>query len=568
MKPKSSFLFRNTKVLLIIILIVLIVICLILILVKNNQKINTYSKNIEHYSNNISISNNKPIPKHKNLVFTSVGDNTIFDTLWLDKHKNYDVWVVYYGDNDSVYNKYKSKVDYIEKRKGSKYQNFHYIYNKYRKEIDKYERFFILDDDIIFKTDDISKMFEISKKYDLWLCQPSFDIKGKNSYKMLIQDTNYFLRYTNFVEVCVTLLNKEALHKFMKYYDPILIGWGIDYLLTWVIKPEKYKKRMAVIDEIICLNPEDNTYGKSNDREHNKIKNYDKEIEFWNSVKYKYNISDVTPKIYEKIKKELYAIHTVFIAKENILFLEEWIDYHIKLGFNKFYLYDNSKVKKSGYWNTQHKHFKSGKVNKYNINYDEIVKLTDKEIKDKLEIIKNKYKNVDIIDWSPLDKNGEVEYGQVKAHNHCLNKMKKDGVKWCANIDMDEFIVIDTFDTIQEYINSLNSNISNISMKQIIFRSRFYKSSNKLVIDIKNTSNSKIESTVHNSYKNIYRVNDTKKLDVHIWYGNGEQSDPIKDIYFNHYKLSIEYTKKKKDNINKNIRKKIEENSKNYIKIQ
>jgi hypothetical protein len=44
----------------------------------------------------------------------------------------------------------------------------------------------------------------------------------------------------------------------------------------------------------------------------------------------------------------MYAIHSVFIIKENILFLEEWIDYHIQLGFNKFYLYDNSKVNKGG----------------------------------------------------------------------------------------------------------------------------------------------------------------------------------------------------------------------------
>ena len=33
------------------------------------------------------------------------------------------------------------------------------------------------------------------------------------------------------------------------------------------------------------------------------------------------------------------AIHSVFIAKENILFLEEWIDYHLLIGFNRFYLY-------------------------------------------------------------------------------------------------------------------------------------------------------------------------------------------------------------------------------------
>ena len=43
---------------------------------------------------------------------------------------------------------------------------------------------------------------------------------------------------------------------------------------------------------------------------------------------------------------KLYAVHAVFISKENIVFMEEWIDYHIQLGFNRFYLYDNSKVTK------------------------------------------------------------------------------------------------------------------------------------------------------------------------------------------------------------------------------
>ncbi len=53
----------------------------------------------------------------KNLVFSSVGDNTGFDNIWLGPKRNYDVWVIYYGDNDENYENYKSKVDYIEKRK-------------------------------------------------------------------------------------------------------------------------------------------------------------------------------------------------------------------------------------------------------------------------------------------------------------------------------------------------------------------------------------------------------------------------------------------------------------------
>ena len=58
-------------------------------------------------------------------------------------------------------------VTYIEMRKGSKFQNFRYFYDRYKYIIDYYDYFFILDDDIIFKYNDINDMFSISKKYNL-----------------------------------------------------------------------------------------------------------------------------------------------------------------------------------------------------------------------------------------------------------------------------------------------------------------------------------------------------------------------------------------------------------------
>ena len=46
------------------------------------------------------------------------------------------------------------------------------------------------------------------------------------------------------------------------------------------------------------------------------------------------------------MSEKKYAIHTVFIAKENILFLEQWIDYHMLLGFNLFFYMIIQKSKK------------------------------------------------------------------------------------------------------------------------------------------------------------------------------------------------------------------------------
>jgi hypothetical protein len=79
----------------IIILIILLLISLFIILTSTKENFN---------------NNNK-----KNIIFTSAGDNTNFHNNWVGNNKNYDIWVIYYGDNDEKYNLYKNKVKFIEK---------------------------------------------------------------------------------------------------------------------------------------------------------------------------------------------------------------------------------------------------------------------------------------------------------------------------------------------------------------------------------------------------------------------------------------------------------------------
>ena len=267
---------------------------------------------------------------------------------------------------------------------------------------------------------------------------------------------------------------------------------------------------------------------------------------------------------------KIYAIHAVFISKENILFLEEWIDYHIQLGFNKFYLYDNSKVTKKSPYDSYNKNLKPGKVNKYNINYDEIVKLNQSQVNEILDKIVKKYSGiVNIIEWSPKDKKGNILYNQEKAHNHCLKRMKLEGVHWCASVDIDEFIIIDkpNFEKIDDYISKLDKEISNISLDQIRFQTRFLNLDKNIVdINLAKKDNG-IFLNGFNSNKNIFRVKDTKLLTVHTWKGNGKQFKD-KTIFFNHYKINDKNSDNfhKLDNINKNIKSHIHKNSKNYIK--
>ena len=257
------------------------------------------------------------------------------------------------------------------------------------------------------------------------------------------------------------------------------------------------------------------------------------------------------------------AIHTVFISKENILFLEEWIDYHIILGFDKFYLYDNSKVNKKDKFDSGKKNLILGKVNKYNFNYNEMIKLNLTQVNEVLNKIVSKYNGkIKIIEWSPQDKEGNIIYDQINAHNNCLKLMKKDNIDWCANIDMDEFIVLENHKNIKDYINSLHKNISNLKLSQIRFQNRF-DNINKNIIDIENCEKDLLD--FRHSNKNIFKIKNTSSLKVHSWKGVGkEKKTNLKGIWFNHYKLKNSNFITR-NNINNEIKKKIHNNSKNYI---
>lgn len=227
----------------------------------------------------------------KNMVFSSVGDNTLFDQIWAGKEQNYDIYVVYYGDNDAHYEKYKKVATWIERRKGSKFQNFYYFYHNYKALVEKYSRFFILDDDIQFeeggsyKTSvlSINKMFEISREYNLDICGPSFTKDGIISHQITKHRPNVKLAYTNFVEVNVPLFSLEALNSLMQWLTPDLIGWGIDYLAMWANDKER-KSAYAIIHQVKCKNPFPNGV-----RELKLVKNCNKRAQIWKNYAKKIN---------------------------------------------------------------------------------------------------------------------------------------------------------------------------------------------------------------------------------------------------------------------------------------
>ncbi len=141
-------------------------------------------------------------------------------------------------------------------------------------------------------------------------------------------------------------------------------------------------------------------------------------------------------------RRPVVGLHTVFIAKENILFLKEWILYHKLKGVTHFFLYDNTGVTRSSPTVEKSPHSVIGRVSKYAVPYDDIVRLADSETRRILDDIQREIPDVTVVRWQPRDSDGNIMYAQTQALNDALSQYGEI-VDWMVFMDMDEFMVSD-----------------------------------------------------------------------------------------------------------------------------
>jgi hypothetical protein len=103
-------------------------------------------------------------------------------------------------------------------------------------------------------------------------------------------------------------------------------------------------------------------------------------------------------------------LSVVLIVKDEALYIEEWLEYHLLLGVQKFYIYDN-------------------------------------ESGDNLTQILQPYIKAGIVEYKYFPYKGK----QVLAYNDILEKAKKE-TYWLAIIDVDEFIVPIEDKTIPDFL--------------------------------------------------------------------------------------------------------------------
>ena len=133
------------------------------------------------------------------------------------------------------------------------------------------------------------------------------------------------------------------------------------------------------------------------------------------------------------------GMHTVFIARENILFMEEWILHHRSLGVEHFFLYDNSAVEVTR--GSRRNRRRPSEVSNHHVPFGRIVTMTDRDIQDELDRLQHEIPNVFVYQWSPLGHDGRVHYQQVECQTMAIDR-HGDMVDWMLFMDVDEYLVL------------------------------------------------------------------------------------------------------------------------------
>lgn len=225
-----------------------------------------------------SLRENIEYPRSRHLVFTSAGDKANLHN-WTKAGRNFDLWINYYGSDKP---KYKSIGDYYTEKAVGKFPALHYAYQNWSSILARYKAILVLDDDIIISGSSICRLFKIREELDLWLIQPAFSPLGKVSHSITRANPFNSLRYVNFVELTCPLFRKDRLDDFMDVYNPELVGWGIDWWFLDTL-PQDLQGRVAIVDEIPCINPFDWTKGGK--REIDLLQDRPTRIRTWRRIK-------------------------------------------------------------------------------------------------------------------------------------------------------------------------------------------------------------------------------------------------------------------------------------------
>lgn len=180
-----------------------------------------------------------------NLIISAVGDESLH-TEWIAGDKQFDLALIYYGNDESIAKAYAMQAKWFSQAKGMKYHLIAQFLETHSNILSDYEYIWFPDNDVSISTESINRLFQIAKAEQLQLCQPA--MTGYLSHPITKPAPRLLLRYANFIEVLAPLMRVDSLAILKESFTLNYSGWGFDYL--WPFLLGNPKKSIAIIDAI------------------------------------------------------------------------------------------------------------------------------------------------------------------------------------------------------------------------------------------------------------------------------------------------------------------------------
>lgn len=182
--------------------------------------------------------------KNKNLIILRAGDASLHST-WISGAKcNFDIYISYYGNTE---NKYQGDATFYEMRKGPKWPIIGKIFQENPELAKSYDAFWFPDDDLDATPATINQMFDYFHAFKLDLAQPALTRDSYYSWEVLLQQHEYILRFSKFVEVMAPIFNATSLQACVETFSESQSGWGLDWLWPELCGRGR-KTAIAIID--------------------------------------------------------------------------------------------------------------------------------------------------------------------------------------------------------------------------------------------------------------------------------------------------------------------------------
>jgi hypothetical protein len=182
----------------------------------------------------------------KNLVIVRAGDNSLH-TEWLKGagERNWDIVVNYYGNNPLSYR--EEGVIRIDS-KGPKWPALHELIQANPQFISDYSSIWLPDDDLLTSKEEINGLFDIFESQRLQVAQPALTWDSYFGHLTTLQNKNFKIRFTNYVEVMAPCFSALMLSKALPLFSSNLSGWGLDFVWTTLV--DRPETEIAIIDSI------------------------------------------------------------------------------------------------------------------------------------------------------------------------------------------------------------------------------------------------------------------------------------------------------------------------------